>query len=101
MTGCRYCPLTAAIKATLPGIETLSRQETDWHSATFSGVQITLEIAIPAAIPQHDIDGFCATLDEHEFDLRSMFVADIALAARRRDDSGRDILTLQALLLEQ
>lgn len=101
MIGQNYCPLGAAIVAALPGAEIVSRRARDWHSATFSGERVELELATDTDADPMKLSEFCETLSEREFDLRRMFVADILVKDKRLDPVGRSILILEALLVEQ
>jgi hypothetical protein len=95
MTG---CPLSDALIRLLPDAIVTRRRESDWHSATFSGKQLILDLKTSA--PEPDIRRFADGLAEHEFSIPNLLVADIAVAAQQELADGV-LLTVEALLLEE
>jgi hypothetical protein len=88
------CALSDALLAMLPGAVVTRRREQGWHSATFSGRRLVLDLRTTASAEV--IDAFARQLAEHEFAISGMLVADIAVAAR-----DKEVLTVEALLLDE
>lgn len=87
------CPLSEALVALLPGAVVTRRRAQDWHSATFSGQRLQLDIRM--ADDDELAEAFAQSLAEHEFALPHWLVADILVTGR----SG-DLLMVEALLLD-
>ena len=95
MTG---CTLSKALVALAPGAVVTRRVERDWHSATFAGKRVTLDLAWDA--PVADVAAFAAMLSEHEFADANLLVADILVARQTSAADGAALLTIEALLLD-
>ena len=94
----RGCALSKALCALAPGAVIARRIERDWHSATFAGKRVTLELLWDA--PEADVEAFAAMLSEHEFADVDLLVADILVARQARDAGGVAVLSIGALLLD-
>ena len=89
------CVLAKALCALAPGAVVSRRVERDWHSATFSGKRVTLDLLWDA--PVADVEAFAAMLSEHEF--CDLLVADIVVARQTKAEDGATVLSIEALLL--
>jgi hypothetical protein len=87
------CALSDALLALLPGTVVTRRRETAWHSATFSGRRLILDLKTSAS--EEVVDAFAGQLGEHDFAIPEMLVADIMVAARIGDR-----VVVEALLLD-
>lgn len=87
------CALSDALPDLLPSAVVTRRRETDWHSATFSGRRLVLELRTIASVEA--VDAFTLQLADHEFAIPGTLVADIMVAAR-----DGEVLTVEALLLD-
>lgn len=94
------CPLSKALLAWLPGACLRSRKQTGWHSATFSGERVTIELGLTGDDRSERAGRFADTLPETEFRLRRQLVADI-LVCDTRETGDRLVLTVEALLLDE
>jgi hypothetical protein len=92
----KRCPLAKALCALAPGAVVTRRVERDWHSATFAGKRVTLDLVWNA--PVAELDAFAAMLEEHEF--ATVLVADILVAQQTRATDGAAVLTIEVLLLD-
>lgn len=90
------CPLAKALCALAPGAVVTRRVERDWHSATFAGKRVMLDLAWDAA--EVDVEAFAAMLGEHEF--TTVLVADILVARQAIAADGTTVLSIEALLLD-
>jgi hypothetical protein len=86
--------LAEAITALLPDAIITRQREHDWHSATFSGRRVVLDLKSAASAGQVAV--FAAMLEDHEFSIPDTLVADIALTAQKGG-----VLTVEALLLDE
>ena len=91
------CALSQALCALTPGAVVTRRVERDWHSATFAGKRVTLDLAWDAA--EADVEAFAAILSEHEFADANLLVADIVVARQTKATDGSMVLSIEALLL--
>jgi hypothetical protein len=87
------CALSEALVALLPGSFISRRRAYDWHSATFSGQRLVLDIRTVTGNEQ--AEAFAQILGEREFALPQRLVADIMVTARKGN-----LLTVEALLLD-
>jgi hypothetical protein len=85
--------LAQAVVALLPDSIMIRQREYDWHSATFSGQRVVLNLRTTASV--QDIATFALTLINHAFSLPHMLVADIAMVGQQDD-----MLTVEALVLD-
>lgn len=92
------CALSQALCALAPGAVVTRRVERDWHSATFAGVRVTLDLLWDA--PVADVAAFAAMLGEHEFADTDLLVADIIVARQTCAADGATVLSIEALLLD-
>jgi hypothetical protein len=90
------CALAKALCALAPGAIITRRVERDWHSATFAGKRVTLDLAWDA--PVADVEAFAAMLCEHEF--ADLLVADIVVERQASAADGATALSIEALLLD-
>jgi hypothetical protein len=95
MNGCR---LSEALTTMLPDLAIVRYHRRDWHSATFSGQQVEMELRTHATAST--IDDFVNQLSEHEFAISGILVADIVVAARESNADGATLLSVEALLLD-
>ncbi len=90
--------LAEAVLALLPGSEIDQICETDWFSATFSGVRCEMELRLSGENAADRARSFRDILPDYEFDLPRYIVADIAVS--QITELGPQItLSLEALLL--
>lgn len=75
-------------------------RERSWHSLTFSGTQIGLSATLPREPNECLIAEFSRMLPDHEFDLNSQTVADIAVTEKIIMRDGHRRLMIDALLLD-
>ena len=92
------CVLSKALCALAPGAVVTRRVERDWHSATFAGRRVALDLQWDAA--EGDVEAFAAMLSEHEFADADLLVADILVARQTRAADGATVLSIEALLLD-
>jgi hypothetical protein len=72
----------------------------EWSSLIFSGERHQLELRILGPAPADVIERMCGGLEEAEFDIRGMIVADIVIADRPREaPDGSVTLVIEALTL--
>jgi hypothetical protein len=88
------CALSDALLAMLPGAVAIRSREQGWHSATFSGRRLVLDLRTAASTEV--VDAFTRQLGGHEFAIPDMLVADIAVTAR-----DGEMLKVEALLLDE
>ena len=91
-----FCALSQALVALAPGAVVTRRVERDWHSATFAGKRVMLDLVWDAALAE--VEAFAAMLSEHEF--VDLLVADILVARQTKAAGGAAMLCIEALLLE-
>jgi hypothetical protein len=90
--------LAEALLALLPGTEIDEIRETDWYSATFSGVRCELDMRLTGENAADRAKVFRDMLPDFEFDLPRYIVADIAVL--QITELGSQItFSLEALLL--
>ena len=92
------CALSRALHALAPGAIITRRRERDWHSATFAGKRVTLDLMWAA--PVADVEAFAAMLCEHEFADAGLLVADIAVARQTSAANRVTMLSIESLLLD-
>jgi hypothetical protein len=90
------CALSKALCALAPGAVVTRRIERDWHSATFAGKRVVLDLNWDA--PPSVVTEFTAMLSEHEF--ADGLVADIIVARQSSAADGATVLSIEALLLD-
>lgn len=95
MTG---CVLSKSLASLAPGAVVTRRVAREWHSATFTGMRVTLDLVWNA--PVTDVAAFAAMLSEHEFAESDLLVADIVIMRQSRSADGATVLTIEALLLD-
>ena len=93
-----FCVLSKALCALAPGAVVTRRVERDWHSATFAGKRVMLDLLWDA--PVTDVEAFAAMLSEHEFVDEDLMVADITVARQASAANGATVLSIEALLLD-
>ncbi len=96
----KVCPLTQALLAMLPGAKLISRQERAWHSATFSGSRIEINLVVPTEVDAAYLAAFRDQLPEHDFALKQGCVADIAIKAETPLSDGGIEYAIEALMLD-
>jgi hypothetical protein len=94
------CLLSTALLALLPGAVISRRRAYDWHSATFSGQRLVLDIVMPRLPEGLCIARLSSQIAAHEFCLPDLLVADILVAESKTAPDGAVLLTIEALLLE-
>ena len=92
----RDCALSKALCALAPGAVVTRHVERDWHSATFAGSRVTLDLVWDAK--EAEVAKFVAMIDEHEF--ATVLVADILVAQQTSVADGATVLSIEALLLD-
>lgn len=92
------CALAKALVALAPGAVVTRRVERDWHSATFAGKRVMLDLAWDAS--PSVVTEFTAMLSEHEFADADLLVADIIVARQSSAADGAALLAIEALLLD-
>lgn len=90
--------LLRALKALIPATEISIVHERPWHSLTFSGTQLCLSVPLNNISLVEGPAEISSRLAEHEFDLPSQIVADIAATQALAD--GLHCLFIDALLLD-
>ena len=89
--------LRAAIHAHLHDLSETSYRTESWHSATFAGKRVILDLVWDA--PVADVAAFASMLSEHEFAQPDLLVADISVARQTCAADDAVVLTIEALLL--
>ncbi len=92
--------LAEALLKLLPGSEIVNGKQTEWHSATFTGLCFDFEITLSGVNAAERIEYFQAMLPKYEFDLRRYVVADILVKAITRYSDGVTF-RVEALLLDE
>lgn len=99
-------PAAAALLRALAGRAAVPRdrillsdaQSADWRSLTFSGERHMLELRVPGPDSREIVERMCAGLEEVEFSIPGIIVADIAVAgAPSRALDGSTVVTIEAL----
>jgi hypothetical protein len=85
----------------LPGATIANRRERDWHSATFVGSRLWLQLVVPPNADPEQLRRFQMGLTEYDFAMRKGFVADICIADETRSIDGTIIFDIEALVLEE
>jgi hypothetical protein len=67
------------LSSIIPGAILEDIVQTEWHSATFGGDQLSLILAIPGDAAASRMEQFSDMLINHEFTLPRGFVADVAV----------------------
>lgn len=100
ISGRENCPLGTSLRQLLPGaiIDRLTTQ--DWHSATFSGQRIAIRMLAKNRKIGRDMEDFRSILPDHDFNLRSCFMADIGVRNIRQTGDNVEI-DIDALILEE
>ena len=93
------CALSKALCALAPGAVVTRWVERDWHSATFAGKRMTLDLVWDA--PVAEVEAFAAMLSEHEFGDADLLVADIVVTQQTKAADGTTVLSVEALLLDE
>jgi hypothetical protein len=93
-----WCALSRALCALAPGAIVTRRVERDWHSATFAGKRVMLDLMWAAAAT--DVEALAAMLGEHEFASPDLLVADILVTRQTCAADGTTALSIEALLLD-
>lgn len=70
-----------------------------WHSATFSGLQLSLTIRLEGADASRRLRAFLQMLAETDFDVPAYFVADI-IGSKVTHDGEAAVAKIDALLIE-
>ena len=83
----------------LPAATINSVTNSEWRSATFSGIRSCIKMTLPGENAAGRADIFRANLPAHEFNLWRYFCADILVTDITETDGGV-ILTVEALLLD-
>ena len=73
----------------------------DWRSLTFSGERHQIELRVPGAESRSVIRRMCTGLEEADFSIPGVTVADICVASGpRRETDGSTSITIEALTVE-
>ena len=98
--GRENCPVGTSLRQLLPGavIDRVASQ--DWHSATFSGQHVSIRMLAKNRRIDAGVENFRKTLPDHDFNLRSCFMADIGVS--NICQNGNDVeIDIDALILEE
>jgi hypothetical protein len=87
-----------ALLLLLPGAEVTRCKQQPWHSATFAGERVTLELSLTGEDAAERAGRLAAELPEFEFSLAQGFVAEILVCDIIQCPAGAD-LTIEALLV--
>jgi hypothetical protein len=93
------CALADALMIMMPGSVTNALSRIEWHSATFAGQRLVIEMAVRGTADQESIIVFRNGLPMHEFELKRGIVADI-LVTNVAENYGLVTLTIEALVLD-
>jgi hypothetical protein len=91
--------LQDSLTALLPGAQASELSQADWHSATFSGFRVTMQMTLTGKDALLRAASLQSVIEDHEFDLRWYLVADIAVTSVTKGDDAVAIV-IEALLLE-
>jgi hypothetical protein len=70
----------------------------DWHSLIFVGERHEIELRVPGPDSGSVVKRMCAGLEEAEFSIPGVIVADVCVAGRpRREADGSTGITIEAL----
>jgi len=95
-----HCPLVAAICREIPGGAIVSYNRQAWCSEGMQGWQIVITLEIDAADIKANTRRFLDNIENFEFDLAGMFVADINAEMLRPKAEHLFRTEIAALLLE-
>lgn len=90
--------LAEKLCALAPGARLLQHSGCDWHSATFSGKQIVMELLWAASASA--VQRFSREIAEWEFEIPGKLVADIAVSDVTLVQEGYRI-SVEALILDE
>jgi hypothetical protein len=77
-------------------------QSIDWRSLTFAGERHQIDLRVPGPDSRTIVERMCAGLEEAEFSIPGVIVADIALAGTpSRSLDGSISLTIEALTVSE
>lgn len=93
-------PLVDAILALLPGSEIRHVSQREWNSATFSGQQFSILLALPGNDAILHADILRDMLPDHEFHLNRHIVGDILIEDIIQEDD-HILIKIAALLLKE
>lgn len=93
-------PLVDAILALLPGSGIRNVSQREWNSATFSGQQFSILLALPGKDAMLRAEILRDMLPDHEFHLNRHIVGDILIEDITQEDD-HVLITIAALLLEE
>jgi hypothetical protein len=80
----------------------IDAQSVDWRSLTFTGERHQLELRVPAPDSHAVVQRMCAGLEEVEFSIPGVIVADIGVAgAPSRAPDGSTLITIEALTVAE
>ena len=99
MSGSRTS-LEAALLAMLTDARLTGCKRSAWHSATFSGERVAVNLELHGPERDSAAEAFMKILPEAEFRLRKQFVADISVSEQHALP-GAIVLTVEALLLDE
>ena len=75
-------------------------QSVDWQSLTFTGERHQLQLRVPGPDAQAIVRRLCGGLEEADFSIRGLVVADITLAGAPEDQADGSIaLAIEALTI--
>jgi hypothetical protein len=94
MTVSRYAQAMAdALLALADDAQITAITEKPWHSATFAGLRLTMQILLEGPKSQHQAERLSIMLPDHEFSLHRHFVAEIAVRSA--------LMEIEILLIEE
>ncbi len=93
-------PFADAIVAMVPAATLTSYHDRGWYSATFAGLQVTLQLRIGGPGADVAADHLARSLPEHIFELPCYIVADALVVHSKSLECGDHLVTIEALLLE-
>ena len=77
-------------------------QSIDWRSLTFAGERHQIDLRVPGPDSRTIVERMCAGLEEAEFSIPGVIIADIALAGTpSRSLDGSISLTIEALTVSE
>lgn len=77
-------------------------QSVDWRSLTFTGERHSIELRVSAPHSEAVVERMCAGLEDAEFSIPRLVVADIAVTAGpKRSGDGSTMLTIEALTIAE
>jgi hypothetical protein len=93
------CAVSDALLILLAGAIIIRRDEREWHSTTFSGRRLVVDLQTDA--DEAKLRAFATTIGEHEFSIADILVADVAVTDQHTLPDGATALRVEALLLEE